>query len=83
MLGTDITLKHQVAVARYQDFLAEARRQQAIESAFGENRRPRRSGIAEARAALATLLLRAGAWLMPEEPCSAQAGRALELRPGR
>lgn len=83
MLGTDITLKHYVAVARHNDFLAEAERQHIIDNAFGENRRVRRNGISEVRAAVANLLLRAGSWLMPDEPCQSAASGVLAPRPGR
>ena len=67
MFGTDIALKHQVSEARFRDFLAEAERQRSVIIALDARPRTRRAGIAEARAALATLLLRAGSWLMPEE----------------
>ncbi len=83
MLGTDIALKHQVAVERHQDFLAEAKRQQIIVDAYGQNLRTRRNSISEARAAIATLLLRAGSWLMPDDVCQSATSRGLELRPGR
>src|SRR5919112_534946 len=67
MLGTDIALKHQVAEARFRDLLAEAERQRSVNIALGARPRPRRAGISEARAAVATGLLRAGSRLMPEE----------------
>lgn len=86
MFGTDIGLKHQVAMLRHNEFLAEAKLQQEIADAFGENRLPRRGSLSEARAAIATLLLRAGSWLMPEDTGSAQGYRGangMELRPSR
>ena len=67
MFGTDIALKHQVSEARFRDFLAEAERQRSVNIALDARVRTRRAGISEARAAVATLLLRAGSWLMPEE----------------
>ena len=67
MFGANIALKHQVAEARFRDFLAEAERQRSVNIALEARERPRRAGISEARAVVATLLLRAGSWLMPEE----------------
>jgi len=67
MLGTDIALKHQVSEARFRDFLAEAERQRSANIALEARERTRRAGISEARAVVATLLLRAGSWLMPDE----------------
>jgi hypothetical protein len=67
MFGTDIALKHQVSEARFRDFFAEAERQRSVSIALEGRRRTRRAGTSEARAAVATLLLRAGSWLMPEE----------------
>jgi hypothetical protein len=84
MFGTDIALKHQVSEARFRDFLAEAERQRSVSIALDSRRRTRRAGTSEARAAVATLLLRAGSWLMPEEapdPCNHPV--ALELRTGQ
>ncbi len=71
---------------RHSEFLAEAKLQQEIENAFGENRRSRPGIVAEARAEIATLLLRAGSWLMPEDSTGAPgrgAAKTMELRPGQ
>ncbi len=84
MFGTDIALKHQVSEARFRDLLAEAERQRSVNIALDARVPKRRAGISEARAALATLLLRAGSWLMPEETaeeCNRPA--AFELRTGQ
>ena len=84
MLGPDIALKHQVSEARFRDLLAEAERQRSISIALDARPRVRRAGISEARAAVATLLLRAGSWLMPEEtPDACNRPVAFELRPGQ
>jgi hypothetical protein len=84
MFGTDIALKHQVSQARFRDFLAEAERQRSVSIALDARPRTRRAGTSEARAAVATLLLRAGSWLMPEEapdPCNHPV--AFEFRTGQ
>jgi hypothetical protein len=84
MFGTDIALKHQVSEARFRDLLAEAERQRSVNIALDARPQARRPGIAEARAAVATLLLRAGSWIMPEdapEACNHPVG--FELRPGQ
>jgi len=84
MFGTDIALKHQVSEARFRDFLAEAERQRSANIAFDGRQRTRRAGISEARAAVATLLLRAGSRLMPEEaPDACNHPVAFELRTGQ
>ena len=84
MFGTDIALKHHVSEARFRDFLAEAERQRSVNIALDGRQRTRRAGIAEARAAVATLLLRAGSWLMPEEtPDACNRPAAFELRTGQ
>ncbi len=84
MFGTDITLKHQVSEARFRDLLAEAERQRSVNIALEARERTRRAGISEARAVLATLLLRAGSWLMPEEaPDACNGPVAFELRTGQ
>jgi len=67
MFGTDIALKHQVSEARFRDFLAEAERERSANIALEARASTRRAGISEVRAVVATLLLRAGSWLMPEE----------------
>lgn len=67
MFGTDIALKHQVSEARFRDFLAEAERERSVNIALEARARTRRTGISEARSVVATLLLRAGSWLMPDE----------------
>ncbi|MBW3633761.1 MAG: hypothetical protein KY456_12120 [Chloroflexi bacterium] len=84
MLGTDIALKHQVSEARFRDFLAEAERQRSVTLALDSRQQMRRAGIFEARATVATLLLRAGSWLMPEEaPDASNHPVTFELRPGQ
>jgi hypothetical protein len=84
MLGTDIALSYRVTESRLRDIQAEADRDRAIGLALAARRRERRNVIAEARTAVATLLLRAGSRLMPEEaPDTRQSVRPLELRLGR
>jgi hypothetical protein len=84
MFGSDITLKHQVSEARFRDLLAEAERQRSVNIALDGRLPTRRAGISEARAAVATLLLRAGSWLMPEETADARnRPAAFELRTGQ
>ena len=84
MYGTDILLKHQVSEARFRDLLAEAERQRSVNIALDARPRARRAGISEARATLATLLLRAGSWLMPDEASDASNRPvAFELRTGQ
>jgi hypothetical protein len=84
MLGTDIALKHQVSEARFRDLLADAERERSVSIALDARPRTQRAGISEARAALATLLLRAGSWLMPEEaPDACNHPVALGLRTGQ
>ena len=84
MFGPDIALKHQVSEARFRDFLAEAERQRSANIALEARARTRRAGISEARAAVATLLLRAGSWLMPEEaPDACHQPVGFELRTGQ
>ena len=84
MFGPDIALKHQVSEERFRDFLAEAERQRSVNVALDDRLRTRRAGISEVRVAVATVLLRAGSWLMPEEAqeaCNHPVG--FELRPGQ
>ncbi len=84
MFGTDISLKHQVSEARFRDFLAEAEHQRSVNIALKARPRTRRAGISEARAVVATLLLRAGSWLMPEEtPDACNHPVAFGLRTGQ
>jgi hypothetical protein len=84
MFGSDIALKHQVSEARFQDLLAEAERQRSVNIALAARPQTRRAGISEARAAVATLLLRAGSWLMPDEaPDACNHPAAFELRTGQ
>jgi hypothetical protein len=84
MFGTDIALRHQVSEERFRGFLAEAERQRLVSIALDARPRARRAGISEARAAVATLLLRAGSWLMPEEaPDACNGPVAFELRTGQ
>jgi hypothetical protein len=80
MFGASIALNHQVSQARSRDFLAEAERQRSANVAFDAQARSRRARFAGVRASIASVLLRAGSWLMPDE---APDGCALELRPGR
>ena len=54
MFGTDIALKHQVAEARFQDFLAEAKREHSVKMPSKGDRRTRRASNSEARAAVAS-----------------------------
>ena len=85
MFGIDIALKHQVSQERFRDFHVEAERQRSVAIALAAPG-ARRNGIADARAAVATALLRAGSWLMPEEApgaCSNPANCAFGLRPGQ
>ena len=67
MFGPDIGLKYQVSEARFRDFRAAAERQRLTNIALDARPRSRRVGIAVVQAGLATLLLRAGSWLMPPE----------------
>jgi len=86
MFGSNIALNQRVTEARFRDFLAEAERERLVHLALEARPRARRAGIAEARTAMATVLLRAGSWLMPEEApdrCSNPANCAFELRPGQ
>ncbi len=86
MFGTSLALNHQVSQARCQEFLAEAERQRSVQIALDARARTRRAGFAEARTIVATVLLRAGSWLMPEEApngCSNPANCTFELRPGQ
>ncbi|MCC7022369.1 MAG: hypothetical protein IT338_06060 [Thermomicrobiales bacterium] len=82
MLGTDIALNHQVAIERHREFVREAKQQQMIVDAYGDIVR-RQNPISEFRAAVATLLLRAGSWLMPDDARAHPVNAGLELRPGR
>lgn len=84
MFGASIALNHQVSQARCRDFLAEAERQRSVDIAL--EGRSRRARFAAVRASIASGLLRAGSWLMPEEApngCSNPANCAFELRPGQ
>ena len=84
MFGTELGLKYQVSEERFRDFLAEAERQRLVTIALDARPQTRRAGIVEARAAVATLLLRAGSWLMPEEaPDAGNHPVTFELRPGQ
>jgi hypothetical protein len=84
MFGTDIILKHQISEAHFRDLLAEAERERSASIALDARPRGRRAGLSEARATVATLLLRAGSWLMPEEtPEACNSPVAFELRPGQ
>jgi len=84
MFGTENVLNYQLSEARFREFLAEAERQRLVSIALDARPRARRAGISEARAAVATLLLRAGSWLMPEEaPDACNGPVAFELRTGQ
>ena len=84
MFGTDIALKHQVSEAHFRDLLAEAERQRSVAIALESRPQVRRAGILEARAAVATLLLRTGSWLMPEDaPDACNHPVSFELRTGQ
>jgi hypothetical protein len=83
MLGTDIALKHQVVQHVYEDLLREAAKQRAANEAYAARPRSRSKAVANVRAFVASALLRAGSWLMPEEDCLNPGGHGLELRPGR
>ena len=86
MFGTSIALNHQVTQARNRDLLAEAERQRTINAAIAGQIRSRRARLAGVRTTVASVLLRAGSWLMPEEApngCSNPANCAFELRPGQ
>lgn len=86
MFGTNIALSHQISEARCKDFLAEAERQRSVNIALAGRPHVRHAGIAEARTVIATVLLRAGSWLMPEETpngCGNPANCVFELRPGQ
>jgi hypothetical protein len=86
MFGTSIALNHQVSQARSRDLLAEAERQRTINTALAGQLRSRHTRLAGARMTVASALLRAGSWLMPEEApngCSNPANCAFELRPGQ
>jgi hypothetical protein len=84
MYGTDIILKHQITEARVRDLLAEAERQRSVNIALDARPRARRAGISKARATLATLLLRVGSWLMPDEaPDGSNRPVVFELWPGQ
>ena len=86
MFGASIALNHQFSQARCRDFLAESERQRSIDIALAGQARSRRARFAGVRASMASGLLRAGSWLMPEEAhngCSNPANCAFELRPGQ
>ena len=84
MFGSDLALKHQVSESRFRGLLAEAERHRTVKFALDGQLPTRRAGISEARAAVATLLLRAGSWLMPEETADARnRPAAFELRTGQ
>ena len=86
MFGANIALNHQVSRARCRDLLAEAERQRSVDIALDAQGRSGRARFAGVRAVVASGLLRAGSWLMPEEApngCSNPANCAFELRPGQ
>jgi hypothetical protein len=83
MDGIDIVLKHQLAEIRYRELLDEAARQRQLNEARAPRTLAQRNAIAEARTAIANVLLRTGSWLMPEDACGHPANGGLELRPGR
>jgi hypothetical protein len=65
MFKTSIVLTNQLMEAHFRELLADADRERAVTFARAAQVRTRRTGIAAARAGLATLLLRAASWLMP------------------
>lgn len=86
MFGATIALNHQVSQARCRDFIAEAERQRTANLAVAGQAGSRPARFAGVRATVASGLLRAGSWLMPEEApngCSNPANCAFELRPGQ
>jgi hypothetical protein len=83
MYGPGITVVHDAAARRHEDFMREAKRQHIIDNAFGRQSLSIRDHILAMRASLATLLLRAGSWMMPEATSRNAAPRGLELRLGR
>ena len=86
MFGASIALNHQVSLARCRDYLAEAERQRSVNLALTGQARSRRASLAGARASIASVLLRAGSWLMPEDApngCGNPANCAFEFRPGQ
>jgi hypothetical protein len=84
MYGTNVGLTHRVSEARFRELLAEAERERLVNVALDARLPTRRAGLSEARAVVATLLLRAGSWLMPEEtPETGNRPVAFELRTGQ
>jgi hypothetical protein len=83
MLGADIALKHQMAVMRYNELLAEAARQRTADAAHATRPRTATNLVANLRTAVAVAFLRTGSWLMPDDSCVHPVNRGFELRPGR
>jgi hypothetical protein len=83
MLGSEIALKHLAGQYVYNELLKEAARERAASEAVSAQPRSRGTALANVRTVVANALLRAGSWLMPEEPYAPAANRGLELRPGR
>jgi hypothetical protein len=83
MYGPGITVVHDAAARRHEDFLREAKRRHIIDNAFGREPFTPREQILNMRASIATFLLRAGSWMMPEAAGRNAAPRGLELRLGR
>lgn len=83
MYGPGITVVQDAAARRHEDFLREAQRQHIIDHAFGRQPFTFRDRVLALRATFATILLRAGSWMMPEANGRNAAPRGLELRLGR
>lgn len=83
MYGPGITVVHDAACRRHEDFIREAKRQHIIDDAYGRKSSSIRDHIFTMRASFATVLLRAGSWMMPEANHRNAAPRGLELRLGR
>jgi hypothetical protein len=83
MYGPGITVVHDAAAKRHEDFMREAKRNHMIDNAFGRKSFSVRDYIFTVRASLAALLLRTGSWMMPEATGRNAAPRGLELRVGR
>ena len=83
MYGPGITVVHDAASRRHEDFMREAMRHHIIDNAYGRKPSTIRDHIFTLRASFATFLLRAGSWMMPESNGRNAAPRGLELRLGR
>jgi hypothetical protein len=85
MFGPDAALKYYVMQERFRDLVTESERQHQIGLARAAVPHPRRNRLFAARTIIATVLHRAGDWLMPEDVHvgSGQPAATLGLRPGR